>query len=331
MGQTLSGLGGRYVRKAGGGLIQRLASSETFPITGLAGDGNGTIVATSTSLSQDILVTTYVREGYTMLISDDSDNPGKKAGWALRWQVSASNPDGRASLWKFSNFPTGGSAVDGSGSWTGIWGKPAAGEPATAGLVTTFGVNPANAATDTFTFGRRGVDLVLEYNGVSLVDLAIARGFSAEADKLRFALKQGAWRHMERTVAAFAPTNGHTFLRNALIAYPATTLLGNYATRNFDLRDFGLKELNTTGSMTVGSNTLTVASAGTGRNAIAVGDTIIVEPGRTTLNVTPVPGNVGNAEINPRQVAHFPTPGTFQAYRSNAGAPAVGRGIPARR
>jgi hypothetical protein len=138
-------------------------------------------------------------------------------------------------------------------------------------LTTTHGVVGDNYATDTFTFGVSGVDLYVKYNGVTL---NIPQ------------LKGAAWRWMKpgkilfgaRFLTPDAP--GVAGFKNISISYPAkpSNRRSNFKGNVIDLTDYGIKALETTGSISASSNSLTVASAA----GFAVGDQIIVAVGGET-------------------------------------------------
>jgi hypothetical protein len=138
-------------------------------------------------------------------------------------------------------------------------------------LTTTHGVNRANFATDTFTFGVSGFDLYVKYNGVLLNTPA---------------LKGAAWRCMQAGKILFSARpavpdpEGVAGFRDISINYPAKppTRKSNFTGGVIDLTDYGIKALETTGSISAGSNSLTVASAA----GFAVGDQIIVAVGGET-------------------------------------------------
>jgi hypothetical protein len=134
-------------------------------------------------------------------------------------------------------------------------------------LVTAHGVTTSNWHTDTLTFGVSGVDLYLKYNG-ALLNIP--------------ALKGAAHRCMQAGKIIFAnnPDISDAGFRNISIGYPAksATCRSNLTGGVIDLADYGIKALETTGSISAGSNSLTVASAA----GFAVGDQIIVAVGGET-------------------------------------------------
>lgn len=138
-------------------------------------------------------------------------------------------------------------------------------------LTANYGFVGANYATDTITFGVSGFDLYVKYNGVAL-DIPELEGAAfriMEPGKILFSAAQ-----------TLADPEGTAGFRDIAISYPAkpSTRHSNMTGKVIDMRDYGVKHLETTGSISAASNQLTVASAA----GFAVGDQVIVAVGGET-------------------------------------------------
>lgn len=134
-----------------------------------------------------------------------------------------------------------------------------------SGLAAMQAAMPGYSSTATaghyFTFGTSGVDIYAKFNGVEFY-----RG------KNVFILDPGRVALTARFDGAF----GEGGFRQAAVTHkiPAT-VYSDVANRVLDVRDFGAKIIAQTGSMTAGSNVLTVTDG----SAWAVGDPIVVATG----------------------------------------------------
>ena len=116
--------------------------------------------------------------------------------------------------------------------------------------------NLSDTTNDLFTFGASGFDVYLKYNGVELVRLK-------------------EYRHMEAGLVAVQANREHGF-RNIGVRYlPPKTVFSIPEAGLIDLRDFGLRDIATTGSIEADSNILAIAED----KQFRVGDRIIVAVG----------------------------------------------------
>ena len=123
---------------------------------------------------------------------------------------------------------------------------------------TVAGYSKTDTAGDTFTFGCAGWECYAEFNGVEF--------WRSEPD-IRWPMSAGA--------VALSNVPGYGFRDTSVHWLPLTPIYSNPTVALYDMRDFGIKSVETTGSITSGSDELTVADA----SGFAVGDDIIVECG----------------------------------------------------
>lgn len=117
------------------------------------------------------------------------------------------------------------------------------------------GYSSTATQNDTFTFGCAGWSCYAEYNGVEF--------WNSGAD-IRIPMEAGA-----------VAVSGSAVRQTSVDWLPLETIYSIPAASIYDMRDFGFRSVETTGSITSGSNELTVASSA----GYAVGDDIIVECG----------------------------------------------------
>lgn len=133
-----------------------------------------------------------------------------------------------------------------------------------AGTCDDYGISSTDWNTDTITFGVRGHDIYLKYNGV-LLDIP--------------EIRNQAWRLQQKGGALVSYwTSG---FRGLTVNYPSgrpANFYSNRAAKIIAMREFGIKSIETTGSIALDSDQLTVADA----SRFSVGDNIIVETGGET-------------------------------------------------
>jgi hypothetical protein len=140
-----------------------------------------------------------------------------------------------------------------------------AGDVINTDLTTYPGYIRANAAGRSYTFGVSGFDLYIKLNGVE-----VFRG------------KQ--WMHLKAGKVIIQQEAGYGVTDFVVTSLTDATLFSDLINEIYDPRDWGLKSTLTTGSMTSGSPTLTVASSA----GFAVGDRIIVEIGAESIGTAGV-------------------------------------------
>lgn len=121
--------------------------------------------------------------------------------------------------------------------------------------------NITNTTGATFTFGVSGFDIYAKFNGVQFVTFQDYRQMSSGA----VALKANAG-------------SGYGFRNITVSQTTQVPLFSAYAQGQLDLRDFGLRSIQTTGTIAAASTSLTLAAAQNFR----VNDFIIVEIGGET-------------------------------------------------
>lgn len=145
--------------------------------------------------------------------------------------------------------------------------------PIILGGGTPVGLNPSNTATDTYTFGVSGFYCYVKWNGVEQWRAPQIYHYKPGRIGLR-TFPGGAYgfRSFDAVFNTTAALQGSS---------PSDSLI--------NVRDIGLKALETTGSMTAGSATLTVAS----NPGFAIGDPICVVIGGEAGAGTPTTRGVG--------------------------------------
>lgn len=173
---------------------------------------------------------------------------------------------------------------------------------------TVAGYNNASTNSAVFKFGVRGLDVYAQFS---------ADGGSTWTEFVRlkqtFVVAPGA--------VAFAADSGYGF-RNVAVSYLAAPLLASTpSVARFNPLDWGLKSGQTTGSITAGSNTLTLASS----LNVAVGDSIIIAVGgesggglRGTVGVGGTNPNLSFANATARDADTTESDGTF-SWTTNDG------------
>jgi hypothetical protein len=154
--------------------------------------------------------------------------------------------------------------INGGGGWTvayvgiGSSGYESDTVITELGSGTPSGLNTSATASDLYVFGVSGFDVYVKWNGVE-----------QWREKQLFAFKPG------KVGLRTGADAGYGF-RSCSVEFKASAALNSTPEFNIlDVRDFGVKALATTGSMTAASTTLTVAS----NPGFAIGDPIIVEIG----------------------------------------------------
>lgn len=124
------------------------------------------------------------------------------------------------------------------------------------------GYSISSTAGHTWTVGAEGFEIYLKYNGTEFFRTTSFHVLTAGI--------------MALALPSDAPTSDYGF-RNITAVHKSnrTGLHSNIKSKWFDIRDFGMKTLTTTGSMTAGSPTLTVASD----PGFAIGDQICIATG----------------------------------------------------
>lgn len=195
---------------------------------------------------RDVVVTTWARLG-TIFLRCDKD---KGRGLKIQWTGNTSS--GEMKIAHAVNVPSTSSAF-----------IPADGIGETVLFQTNnlssylTGWNTSSTAGDQFEFSLIGLVLTVKWNGQAI--------YKAE----------DIWFTNAGTVL-YCPTISDAAIRDTTITFKASTqTYTDFDNRVIDLRDWGWKDLKTTGSMGAASTTLTVASSA----GFAVGDPIIIELG----------------------------------------------------
>ena len=128
--------------------------------------------------------------------------------------------------------------------------------PTNVGFLYQTGTPLSTAGSPTWVFGVAGFEIYVKVNG---------------SDVVRFK----DWRHYVQGKAAMKAANGTTLTGNTATFLTPTAIYSEPSRWRFDPRDFGAKQLSTTGSISASSTSLTVASSA----GFQVGDYIIVEIG----------------------------------------------------
>ena len=118
------------------------------------------------------------------------------------------------------------------------------------------GYNSLDTGTDVFTFGASGFDIYLKYNGVELVRLT-------------------EYRHMATGFVALQANNNYGFRNVSVHRLAPKPLFSIPEAGLIDIRDYGFRDISTTGSIEAGANILRIPQDKNFR----VGDRIIVEVG----------------------------------------------------
>jgi hypothetical protein len=176
--------------------------------------------------------------------------------WASLGSVYLRVRDGRALRFRTN--------INGGGGWAvayviiGLTGYESDTVITELGSGTLSGLNTSDTDGDLYVFGVSGFDVYVEWNGV---------------EQWR---EQQIFVHKPGAVGLRTGADAGYGFRSCSVEFKASAAL--YSTPEFDIldvRDFGVKALATTGSMTAASTTLTVAS----NPGFAIGDPVIVEIG----------------------------------------------------
>jgi hypothetical protein len=121
---------------------------------------------------------------------------------------------------------------------------------------TVSGYNKNNTTGASFTFGVSGFDIYVRFNAVEFV---------------RFK----EYRQMNVGSVALKANTGYGFRAITMSALANQYLYSDYANNKLDMRDWGMRSIQTTGTIAAGSSTLVLAAS----QNLRVGDFIIVEIG----------------------------------------------------
>jgi hypothetical protein len=121
---------------------------------------------------------------------------------------------------------------------------------------TVSGYNKTNTTGASFTFGVSGFDIYVRFNGVEFV---------------RFK----EYRQMNVGAVALKANTGYGFRAITMLTLANQYLYSDYANNKLDMRDWGMRSIQTTGTIAAGSSTLVLAAP----QNLQVGDFIIVEIG----------------------------------------------------
>lgn len=196
---------------------------------------------------RDVVVRTWARIGQLYLRCDRATGRGIKITW------SGQTSNGSLSVGYCTNIPDTFPEF-----WPGynIGGVSLFSTEDLASYVT--GWDDADTTGDEFVFSLIANVLTIEWNGYTIY----------ETDELWFAMNTGT--------VLFNGIIAEGGIRDTEITFQAnSTTYTDHDNRILDFRDWGWKSLQTTGSMSAGSTTLTVASAA----GFAIGDPILVECG----------------------------------------------------
>ena len=190
---------------------------------------------------------------------------GERCNIYLRWTdagkcfvFSSSTETNSYSVGVFSNVIEGTSNPAGSGPGGGVFITNSFITPLPA-ITSVPGWSPTNTAGKAWTFGVEGFDIYLKYGGVEFW-----------RSKQFYHLESG------RMALGAHPSETNYGFRDVTATHKVSAgLYSDLTSKVFDLRDFGMKSLKTTGSMTANSTSLVVASAA----GFSVGDRICVAVG----------------------------------------------------
>lgn len=195
---------------------------------------------------RDVVVTTWARLGTIFLRCD------KAKGRAIKISWSGQTSGGEMRIVYANNVPSTTSALVPS---DGISTIDLFQTSNFASYVT--GWNTASTAGDQYEFSLIGAVLTVKWNGQTVYTT------------------DDIWFCTTGTVV-YAPGNSAAAIRDTTITFkPSVKTYTDFDNRVIDFRDWGWKDVKTTGSMSANSNTLTVASSA----GLAIGDPIVVEIG----------------------------------------------------
>jgi hypothetical protein len=200
----------------------------------------GSYIAVSKYCARDMEIDSWSRNGIMYIRLTDS-------GDGLYFA-----PDLESNAWRMGIVH---GFVNGSGF---IWGATGSYMPLYRGTLTGSipGYKSSGTDGDHFTFGAEGFDIYLKFNGVEFLRIT-------------------DYRAMASGRAAIQANTNYGFRDVTVNHFATKSLLSDYKNNIIDARDFGMKQVLSTGSMAAKSNQL-VLSSNTG---FKVGDYILVEIG----------------------------------------------------
>ena len=238
---------------------------------------------------RDVVVTTWSRIGHIFLRC----NKALGTGIRIEWNGFAAN--GELKVYWAKNIPSTPADIVPA---DGIYTTELFNTNSIASHVT--GWNPSSTAGDQYEFSLIGSVLTIKWNGQTI--------WTAN----------NIWFCPPGTVL-YAPGSASGAIRDTTITFkPSVVSYTDQDNRIIDFRDWGLKDLSTTGNMAANSTTLTVASSA----GFSVGDRVIVEIGgeagageKGTIGV----GGTWPATRVPT-VADLPDPVAYRAANGNTDA-----------
>lgn len=262
------------------------SSAKVFGRTGFyvyAGAAHTEALFETKARGRDVVVTTWSRTGAIYLRCDRTTGRGIK----IRWTGNV--PEGQLFVSYATNVPA---ALSGFIPTTAV---------GTLELFSTYdlssyvtGWNTSSTDGDEFEFSLIGSTLTIKWNSQTIYT----------TDTIFF--------HMAPGTVLYATDGTDGAVRDTEITFKASTATyTDYDNRVLDFRDWGWKQLSTTGSMSAGSTALTVASA----SGFAIGDRVLVATGGETG--AGARGTVGVGGTWPRDryanVAALPNATTYRA------------------
>lgn len=216
----------------------------TTPTKYLEASDHAYLSARSNYCSRDMEVDTWARQGVVYLrLTQEGD--------AIYFLHNGETPNGSLEIGVVKGLKEGvGFRSAASGAYYPLYRNDNL-----AGHVAAY----AKSATEGqhFTFGVRGFDVYAKFNGVEF---------------MRFK----EYRHMASGRAAIQAPRGYSFRDITVRNLADRPLHSDYKNNVLDMRDFGLRSISTTGSVTAGSSDIALpADAG-----LKVGDYVIVETGK---------------------------------------------------
>jgi hypothetical protein len=151
---------------------------------------------------------------------------------------------------------------------------------------TVSGYNRTNTTGASFTFGVSGFDIYVRFNGVEFV---------------RFK----EYRQMNVGAVALKANTGYGFRAITMSPLANRYLYSDYANNKLDMRDWGMRSIQTTGTIAAGSSTLVLAAP----QNLKVGDFLLVEIGHEAG--AGLRGTIGVGGVWP--ALYYPTTAALQA------------------
>lgn len=178
----------------------------------LSAPAQGNYVATFLPFNRDVEVTTWTRLGIVYLRLDSSGN-------AIYFSLSGNSTNGTLEI----GIVTGENGTTyQSGTYYAMYSN--------TDLVDTIGYKKTATDGDTFTFGVSGFTIYAKYNGVQ---------FASFQD----------YRQMSAGQVGFKSVSGNGFRSITTTVLTPASLFSNYSANILDMRDFGLRSIQTTGSI----------------------------------------------------------------------------------